>query len=228
MNYPRLTFTITTFKRPHLFKRTMESFLETCNDLDLFDVWLIGDDGSPEEEIQDMIGDFPFFNVLKNPRQGQASNLNNLFSHVKTEWFFHCEDDWLFQVKDSYIRKLLDIVLENSLIKNAILRSWRNGEEAITSKGIKYNIHRYDPTVSEEDSRVSDSWWYGYSLNPGIQHKPTIEFLGKYRENMVSRRKWDKEIALKYRESGLRRANLIGNYIEHIGQDESAYKLREQ
>lgn len=225
--YPQLTFTMTTFNRYRLFQKTLDSFLSMCLDKDLISSWIISDDGSSEEDLQKMQNNYPFLQIYRNPGKGQASNLNNLFSKVETLWFFHCEDDWLFRVKDNFLRKAMDIALENEDIKNITLRHWIGGEERKTANGMRFNVHVYNPDALQREICKTDAWWCGYTLNPGIQNKMTVDLLGKYDEKFpIDRRQWDREQARMYFHLGLKRANLLGNYIEHIGEEKSAYKLR--
>lgn len=226
--YPKITFTMTTFKRFKLFVTTMNSFLDTCLDRDLICKWIVSDDGSDPVYIKMMKTLYPFLTIVKNPGIGQAANLNNLFSLVDTEYFFHSEDDWLFKVKDNYIWKMMDVMFENPKIKNITLRYWEGGESAITSTGVPYNIHIYNPDVPKEEICKNDAWWCGYTLNPGMQHKPTVDLLGKYDEALnPHKRNWDRPQAIKYSELGLKRGNLLNpNYIEHLGDSQSAYTIR--
>lgn len=240
----KINITLTTYKRRNLFEKTMDSFLNTCLDLDLVDKWLVGDDGSSKEDVSWMKEKYPFLTIYQNPKKGQASNINNIFSQVETEWFFHMEDDWLFLKKDNYIRKLFDIVLHNDLVKNATLRYWTGDKKDIreTPNGISYFIHNYLPIrpsrmkqrLSEEEKQrlyAADALWCGYTLNPSLQHKPTIDLLGKYDEGFdIKGRGWDRPVAIKYYELGYKRANLIDSqYIAHIGGgNSSAYEIRKR
>lgn len=227
MIYPNLTFTMTTFNRLPLFIETMNSFLETCLDKFLIKEWIISDDGSSDEDLQAMQSLYPFLTVLRSPRKGQAANLNYLFSKVTTEWFFHCEDDWRFIKKGHYLERLFDVAFDSSENKNVVLRHWEGGELKKTKSGIDYNVHVHDPDVPRQVHTKNDAWWCGYSLNPGLQHLPTIRLLGKYDESTdISKRTWDRPQAQMYFALGLKRANLLGHYIEHIGEGKSAYKFR--
>lgn len=229
--YPNIVFTCTTFNRMDLFIKTIDSFLSTCKDKDLISRWLIGDDGSSEQDLQNIASLYPFVEIFRNPKKGQAANLNNLWSKVDTEWFFHCEDDWLFTRKDNYIRKLFDIIEKENNVRNATLRHWEGKTKLCRSKEARekfeYVIHHYDPDASLEESFCTDCYWCGYTLNPGLQHKPTINLLGKYDESInISSRKWDRPQAQKYYSLGLQRASLKGHYIEHLGEYKSAYELK--
>lgn len=237
MSYPKIDLTITTFKRRDLFERTMDSFLDTCLDLNLINRWLVGDDGSSSQDLFLMKSKYPFLIICNNPKQGQASNVNNLFSKVGTEWFFHMEDDWLFVKRDNYIQKLFDIVFEDELIRNATLRLWKGENSQKTKTGVDYFVHDFLPlsryqikNMTEEERRKvnqADAMWCGYTLNPSLQHKATVDRLGKYDENFdIKKRSWDRQNAIKYYEIGFKRANLLDKYIEHIGEENSAYNIR--
>lgn len=225
--YPKITFTCTTFNRLKLFIETMDTFLDTCLDKYLISEWLVGDDGSSYLELQMMQKRYPFLKILQNPKKGQASNINHLWSHVNTEWFFHCEDDWHFHKSDTYIKHLFDVVFDDEKIRNATLRHWEPDIIKTTRSGVRYGVHRYLPDTSKEAMRKADSWWCGYTLNPGLQHKPTVEILGRYDESYwIGSRYWDRPQAIRYYELGFKRGNLMGHYIEHIGEGQSAYNLR--
>src|SRR6185295_941723 len=58
---PVVTLSITTCKRLDLFVRTMTSFLNACQDIDLIDHWLCVDDASSDADRAEMQRLFPFF-----------------------------------------------------------------------------------------------------------------------------------------------------------------------
>lgn len=197
---------------------------------DLITEWIVSDDGSNEEEFERMKKLYPFIRFLRSPKKGQPANLNFLLSQVKTEWFFHMEDDWLFVKKDNFIRKLFDVIFEEPTVKNVILRHWQPFNERLlkeTKTGVKYVIHFFDPLADTAKKAVTDSAWYGYSFNPGIQNIEIIRKLGRFDESHnPASRWWDKENARYYLELGFKRASLYdGPYIEHIGELESLYSI---
>lgn len=229
--YPRLTFTITTYKRLAMFKRTMESFLNNCIDKSLISRWILVDDGSAPKDVEEMKRLYPFFEVVQHQHQGQPKSLNTIIAMVKTEWFFHCEDDWLFIPKFK-IGDLFNIAFDDHRIKNVIMR-YKVGNIVFGKDGsLMYNLHKYDPVQEPPLVRHyapcildEDSNWFGYSWNPGLHHIPTLKFLGKLDEKHsdISRR-WDREHALKYLEKGFKRANPVDKiYIDHIGEGKSQY-----
>lgn len=245
MNYPKITFTMTTCRRLDLFKKTIESFRRTCLDQDLISDWIISDDGSSQNDIAEMKRLCPEFTILHSPGRGQAANLNNLFGAVKTIWAIHVEDDWLFIKPDNYIRKMFDIAFDDERIKNVTLRYWEGGYESKCKANpeLRYNLHWFSQfnhgNMPVESVKIlcekSNCNWFGYTLNPGLQHMPTVKRLGKYetwtkplgygRMGCEDARCFDRPQAIKYLTMGLRTANLCEKYIEHIGGDKSAYTL---
>lgn len=228
--YPNVTFTVTTSRRLDLFIRTMDSFMKNCQDLDLISRWVLSDDRSCNNDITEMQKKYPFFEIYKSPAPGQASSLNNLFGKVRTEWIFHCEDDWLFTKKGHFIKEMLDIAFSDERIRNIVLRFWKC--IYVKHGDLEYRVHNYHYHCQEGGIFNADMRWYGYSLNPGLQHKPTIDMLGAYDDRGCEKtgfaaRFWDRPQAQKYYELGLKRCNLNTNYIKHIGdRGKSAYNKK--
>jgi hypothetical protein len=224
--YPFINFTVTTCSRLELFIKTMDSFLSSCLDKDLIVRWILCDDHSSSADIIEMNRRYPFFEILRSPKRGQAASLNFLFAQIKSDWFFHCEDDWLFQHRGNFIRRMFDVAFHDHMIRNITLRKW-TGNEQVTRNGIKYNLHRYfhqDERPPQQLIEQSDCRWFGYTLNPGLQHLATVKQLGEYDERYdINSRFWDRPQAEKYLKLGYKRANLLDFPIEHIGEGKSAY-----
>lgn len=215
--YPEITFTATMVGRKKLFILMMESFLKNCLDTDLIKKWIIVDDGSSIEDINEISKRFPFLEIHFNGKRGQASAINYLFSNVKTEWIFHSEDDWVFLIQDSFIRKMFQVANTNINIKNVTLRNWI-GDDIRGINGIEYNLHEWLPDKPTETFEINNCCWFGYTFNPSLHHMPTFNSLGKCDESHpINSRYWDKDIAIRYMYSGLRVANLTKKYIEHTG-----------
>ncbi|MBT6048416.1 glycosyltransferase [Candidatus Peregrinibacteria bacterium] len=231
--YPEITFTITTYKRLDMFKRTMKSFMRKCMDKELITRWILVDDGSPQEELDEIKELYPIFEIVQNTvdRRGQPVSLNKIIDMVETEWFFHCEDDWIFLIP-FFIGNLFDIANDDRRIKNVIMRNKRGNIQYGKEGNLMYNLHRYDPVM--EPPLVKDyspcildcdSNWFGYSWNPGLHHIPTLKIIGKLDEGHSNiSRKWDRAHALRYLELGFKRANPVDKiYIDHIGEGKSEY-----
>lgn len=223
----KVTFTITTSRRLSLFIKTMESFLKRCKDKERIVRWICCDDRSSSSDFSAMKNKYPFIEFYRSPKPGQAANLNFLFSKVKTEWIFHNEDDWLFIRDGKFIGEMLKIARSDKRIRNIVLRHWRG--VYVKNGDLEYRVHVYYEHCGPNHIKRADMKWFGYSLNPGLQHKPTIDALGSYNEDAgivgYQGRFFDRPQAMQYNKMGLKRANLMQGYIEHIGDRLSAYNM---
>jgi hypothetical protein len=222
--YPRLTFTMTCGRRLDLFRRTMDSFLQNCLDQDLIDRWIAGDDRSPPEDLKAMRAEYPFLEVHSSPRPGQPASLNHLFAKggpVGTEWACHWEDDWATVRRGHFLREAMEVASSDPRIRNVVLRGWQG--PFVKDGPLQYRYHVYWPRGSLW-WQTNDCLWLGYSLNPGLQHMPTVRSLGPYAEDADSRF-FDRPAAAEYLRRGLLRANLIEPYVEHIGEGRGAWEL---
>jgi len=114
-----ITLTMTCSKRLHLFKRTLPSFVEYCQDKILISKIIIFDDSSTEDdrfEMERMVEnlfpniniDFIYFNNIPT-KYRHAYIMTRWFDVLKTNFVFHLEDDWLFLDKFS-LKESIDIL----------------------------------------------------------------------------------------------------------------------
>jgi hypothetical protein len=219
MIYPKVTVTMTTSRRLNLFIKTINSFIHYCHDLDLIDDWICCDDRSSQADFDYMVRNYSFIKFIRSEIPGQAASLNLLFDQVKTEYCWHQEDDWEYLQGGEFIHKCFDVMNQDSQIKNVVLREWKG---VYNKKGnVEYILHTYRPEADKNLAYLYDWSYPGFSLNPGLLHLPTIVSLGKNEER--TDRLFDRPMALKYEQAGFKRANLMGTYITHIGEDNSAY-----
>lgn len=221
LDYPKVTYTMTSCRRLGHFVRSMRSFMDACLDLDLIDRWILNDDHSDPEDVEFIRKEWPFLEIVQAENKGQAAALNNLFhkQDIQTSWIFHSEDDWFYTRKGHFLREMLDIVQSNQRVKNVVLRQWQ--PVFVKDGDLEYYVHVFDHYFEpekdkREDITLNDRMWYGYSLNPGLQHLPTLRILGPYDEDIMNRQ-FDRPVAKKYWQMGLLRANLKESYIAHTG-----------
>ena len=220
MEYPRLNLTLTCGRRLPLFQQSMRSFMANCLDVDLIDRWLVSDDGSEPHDRELMRREFPFLEIASSPRPGQAASLNALFSRVTSEWFWHTEDDWILIKPGHYIRQCLDIAASDERIRNVTLRHWHNA--LIQDGDMRYRGHIFNERGSLKTAIEWNNWcWFGYSLNPGLQHKPTVDRIGPYAE--IVNRNADTGPAQRYQALGLMTANWPEIVLNHIGDAHSSF-----
>jgi hypothetical protein len=213
MEYPQIDFAITTCKRLEPFKRTVESFIRNCRDVDLIKRWLCFDDGSSDSDIAEMerLG----FQVFRNPGKGHPSNLNNLMTIVDGDRFFHCEDDWWFFRRGSFIRDAMDIMDTNTAVGQVVLISQDDVHEGIvrseTADGIEFEIHDY--SVHHKEIHPS------FSLNPGLNRLLAWKECGGFNEVGHFEETFGRKFMEKYSKYNTRKT-----YVVHIGQT-TAYEL---
>lgn len=98
-----VTLTMTCSKRLHLFKRTLPSFLEYCQDSMLVSKIILFDDSSSEDDRFEMERivenlfpniniDFVYFNHMPTQHR-HAYIMQHWFTMLKTNYVFHLEDD---------------------------------------------------------------------------------------------------------------------------------------
>jgi hypothetical protein len=222
-DYPALTFTMTCGRRLDLFRRTMDSFLQNCLDQDLIARWLVSDDRSTPEDLEAMRREYPFLDIRSSLRPGQPASLNVLFARVTTEWFVSWEDDWKTVAAGCFLSEMIDIARTDPRIRNVVLRGWTG--PFVKAGCVAYRIHvrNLHARHVDEIAKENDWCWFGYSLNPGLQHLPTVRMLGRYDES-ADTRYFDRPAALKYQRLGLIRANPLIQYVRHLGEDHPAWR----
>jgi GR25 family glycosyltransferase involved in LPS biosynthesis len=113
----KIILTMTTCKRLNLFIKTINSFINCCEDIDLIDDWLIIDDNSSLHDRDIMKYEYSFVNwIFKNGEQkGHANSMNIIREMTKNyEYVIYIEDDWLFFESTYYIKPALDILESNN------------------------------------------------------------------------------------------------------------------
>lgn len=113
-----VTLTVTTCKRFDLFERTINSFMNACQDILFIDRYLCIDDNSDENDRAKMQELYPFFEfVWKTPEQkGHVVSMNIIRDMVKTPYVLQMEDDWFFLNKRDYIRPAICILEQKTII----------------------------------------------------------------------------------------------------------------
>lgn len=217
---------MTAGRRLSLLLKTLQTFERNCLDVDLIERWIISFDRAADEELRQVANRYPHFQLTQSPRPGQAANLNWLYWEsglVTSEWILHWEDDWETVGRGHFVREAFDIAESNHRVRNVVFRGW-DGVTVIDGQ-LEYKVHVFWPGCGRDRMQRLDAEWYGYSLNPSLQHLPTIHLLGRYDEN-VATRYFDRPQALTYRFTHkLLRANPTKKYVEHIGGETPAWNL---
>lgn len=218
-----VTFTITTCKRYDLFERTINSFLNTCQDLDLIERWICVDDNSSKEDREKMQQRYPFFEfVWKTPEQkGHAHSMNILRKSITTPFFFHMEDDWEFFVKRPYITDCLRVLEQGNHYGQCLInRNYAEthdhhdciGGELCQVENMRYYEHSFYPNIDEFHKKFgygsNCAYWPHYSLRPGLSRTQIYKKIGEFNPNAAH---FEMDYAYRYIQNGF-----ITTFLEHI------------
>jgi GR25 family glycosyltransferase involved in LPS biosynthesis len=234
-NFPFVTFSVTTCKRFDLFEKSINSFLNSCIDLERIDHWLCVDDNSSVEDREKMKELYPFFNFyLKTPQEkGHPQSMNIIQREVQTPYLFHMEDDWKFFIKRPYITECLEVLgNDTSLGQCLINRNYAETERDIaikggifqqTKKGTRYYKHEYCPTVDLLDAFYAKygkgilqcSYWPHFSFRPSLLKTKVFRDLGEFNEKVSH---FERDYCHRYIEKGYTSAFFECIYSIHIGR----------
>ena len=236
-NQPSICFSITSCKRIDLFKRTINSFINTCQDLSLISKCVCVDDNSDEGDREEMQAVYPFFNfIFKGEKQkGHAISMNIIREQSKTcEYLLHIEDDWSFLSKTPYISKALEILDEDEKYGQVVFNrnyaeladpeyvDLAGGFDKLTKEKNRYVLHEFHPKGSEEEAEFykrnpnsrSSCYWPHFSLNPSVI-KTNVFSVGEFNEEA---KHFEMEFAGRYVEAGWKTCFFDDIYCSHIGR----------
>jgi len=198
----KIMFSITTCKRYDLFEKTMNSFINSCLDLNLIDHWLCVDDNSSQEDRAKMKKLYPFFEfVLKDSdKKGHSVSMNIIHAknmEYKCQYNLHMEDDFHFIQKRNYISESLKIMQENKMIGQVLFnknyaevelykRSIHGGFLNKTNDGVRYFIHEYYDKDTVEYTKFIErhkgygtcGYWPHFSFRPSLLRVSMLQDVG--------------------------------------------------
>lgn len=228
------TFTITTCKRLQLFKKTMNSFINCCIDIDKIDRWICVDDQSSEEDKSEMKRLYPFFQFYwKTPdKKGHSESMNIIHGMVQTPFLFHMEDDWSFYEKRPYISLCTDVLLSDSSIGQCLINKnygetnvdWdvSGGHKKIAIDGSRYWVHEYVQSHGERQSfnkrhhgKKNSSYWPHFSFRPSLLKTSIFKKIGLFNDGAAH---FEQEYGYRYVENGFKSAFLDGLFCKHTGR----------
>jgi Glycosyl transferase family 2 len=196
-----VVLTITSCKRFELFERTVNSFLNCCEDIDRIGRFICIDDGSREDERCTMRERYPFFEFVWKPagERGHARSMNHLREGLSARYWLHLEDDWQFFVRDRYVERAVAILADDPDIGQVLFnrnyaetladREIAGGEVCTTRRGLRYRRHQYLTRGSGAFDALlatlprggrTNAWWPHYSLRPSLLRVAAVREVGAY------------------------------------------------
>lgn len=196
------TLTVTTCKRLGLFERTMDSFLNCCQDLHRIQRFVCVDDNSSEADRARMRQRYPFFDfIFKGPQdKGHARSMNLLRDAVQTPYWLHLEDDWEFLAPLPYVGRAIGILQAEPGVAQVLFN--RNYAETLPDRalagglarkhpatGQRYVLHEHVPPeghaaffARQPQGARSNMWWPHFSLQPSLMDARKLQALGAFDE----------------------------------------------
>ena len=231
--FPMITFTVTTCKRYDLFEKTMNSFLNCCEDVNKIDKWLCVDDNSSEEDRDKMKKNYPFFEFYFKTKgeKGHPQSMNIIRKKVTTPYMFHIEDDWKFVSRKKYIELCLYVLNQDLNIGQCLINKNYaeidsvkivGGIYKVTDSGKRYYIHEhcgnkqdYDKFNAKYGGQSNCAYWPYFSFRPSLMRTEIIKKIGKFDETVAH---FEMEYSNRYKNAGYTSAFLEGLYCLHIGR----------
>lgn len=221
-----VTATITSCRRPALFERTVNSFLNCCTDLDRIGRWICIDNGSTPSDRARMAELYPFFEfVHTEPDQGEghAESINRILDLVATPWWLQLEDDWEFFWRGPYIGRAIAILeaepeaaqVAFNVNYGETLEAGRRivgGTPRRAAAGFPYRLHEHIDPEGEEWSRhfaalapgsLTAAYWPHFTLRPSLIRHSAVAGVGRFDG---SGGHFEYEFARRYADAGHRTA----------------------
>ena len=249
-----LTVALTTCKRLHLFKRTIETWGELEEIKDALCEVIVVDDGSTVEDREKMIQMYPNFRFIwkeGEEQRGHANSLNIIVGLVRTRYLLYLEDDWQWVgergVKD-VITDAMEVLIGSGeiegdaegaisqvLLNDQSSRSCAEGRMSeCDSSGHKgkagwERTSRLGVPFLEHEFGVvypnhQFSYWPGFSLNPGIWDIQRLQQKMTLTFDAEDER-FEQSFSVKAYDAGLIFAHLPHVSVQHTGGEVSSYVL---
>lgn len=200
---PEVTLTLTSCRRLDLFERTVNSFLNCCEDLHRIGRFVCVDDSSSPADRQRMAARYPFFEfVWKDAGEaGHARSMNRILELLDGDYWLHLEDDWQFFVRAPWVTRAIAVLEDDSDVGQVLFnrnyaetlddRDIAGGEVRKARGGVRYRLHTHFPSGgtalayylgSLPPGSRTNAWWPHYSLRPSLLRVEAVRDVGAYDE----------------------------------------------
>ena len=205
LNNAKIMFSITTCNKFDSFEKTMNSFLNCCNDFEKIDYWLCVDENSSQEDRNKMKKTYPFLNFIWKTEQerGQYNTMRIIHNHVtqnNIEYLLHLDCEWHFIQKRNYITDAVKILGENTKLGQVIFnnhygeiepyhKKCKGGLLKKTKECMRYYVHEYYTNGTNDTKEYKDFLlrnkglnticnWPHFSLNPSLLRVHALKDVG--------------------------------------------------
>lgn len=222
VNINEIIFTITSCKRPELFKRTINSITQTWKDLSHIHKVICVDDGTEKKELEELKEMYPWIEFIEKApeNKGHRSSMNiihNIVLGSSAKYWVHLEDDWQFireyeyLTKGIYYLKKYDKIGVKQILFNKgygeIIEDmfWKCGRKL--EDGLLLHIHN--------ESHSPCGYWPHYSFRPGVTKVDVLRELGDFNTDNIF---FELDYANKYNTSNFKTAYFDEINCIHIGK----------
>ena len=227
-NHHEIILTMTSCKRFDLFQKTVNSFINNCDDISKITYFFCVDDNSSHEDRENMTNMYPFFNFyFKNSdEKGHRQSMNmiwNKLNELKPKFYLHLEDDWLFINKCNYITDSISFLerFESNKIHQILFN--KNYAEVIHhyntvgGKVINNTDNRFKLHIKDEPNLTGSNcaYWPHFSFRPSVIRTSAVLSLGNFDSPNTF---FERDYADKYFNSGYTSAYFNEVNSIHIGK----------
>lgn len=245
-----IMFSITSCKRFDLFEKTMNSFINCCEDVHLINKWICVDDNSTDADRKLMKEQYPFFTfIFKTEKEkGHPKSMNIILDNIgDAKYLIHVEDDWHFFDKRNYVSEGLEILNENVEqvlfnVNYAEIELYKmpinGGIPKYTKNSKRYILHEHYDNSSLEYKEFMQShggsanaYWKHFSFRPSIAKTNVFKELGRYNEKASH---FELEYAERFLKKGYKSAFFDNVNCLHTGKKtweknvKNAYNLNDE
>jgi hypothetical protein len=206
-----VTLLITSFNRPDLLQKTVDSVLKYAN-YPFADKIIIEDSGSNTmKELLPLC--YPDWHlVIHDHTKGAYESIDEAYSLVRTPYVLHIEDDWEF-THGGFIEQAIEVLKHDDTIMQVSLEH----NPVMSTLPEIYNINDIEYQIVGEDI---NGWWHGFTCHPSVRSmagyektKPWTQWSSKDEE--LSHR--ELKVGLEYYRQGYKAAILKDSYCIHTG-----------
>lgn len=209
-----ITVVITSFNRPDLLRRTIESF-EKFNSDPIAEVIIIEDSANISMRNHLRLHYSNYHLIINDENLGAYASIDKAYAQVMTPYVVHIEDDWEFY-KGGFIKPALDVLRSNSAIMQVNLSNEQN-------MPIEPEVFKAGETEYRLEGTDKDGYWHGFTCNPSVRNmegykktKPWDQYAHKSDEGYFLALH-EMKVGKRYFELGYRAAVLNEYFCKHIG-----------
>lgn len=208
----KVTLFITSCGRPHLLKKTLETFI-MFNTYPIQEAIICEDSGINNciDFAKDILN-FPCKIIYNEKRIGQMRSIENGVKYITTPYVFHCEDDWEFYAS-GFIELSMQILESNDKISQVVLRSYHEYISIYNMIINSVDNSNYNIITLNDGNSI-------YSFNPSLK-KIEIELLN------IPYHYSDDEGTIQTKIQELGYISVVtknpNGFVNHIGWDDHVY-----